>query len=142
MRFERSALCQRRIFMSVDLTSQHCLRSTLRLIPCTLLLGMPLKSVDWCGNIREPCELDERFFSYENPWDDPYSDLSKYFSALNKGKRIEEMDVDRVSAAVDLVSFRNIDDWCYVEQFDKNTLTQVTECHVTRYRFFAQQCQC
>ena len=103
------------------LPTQHATFNT-----CTLLLGMPLKSVDWRGDIREPSELDERFFSYENPWDDPYSDLSKYFSVLNKDKRIEEVDIDRVSAAVDLVSFRNIDDWCYVEQFDKNTLTQVT----------------
>lgn len=95
---------------------------------------MPLKSVDDNGNILELFELDQTFSSYRNPWGDPYSDLSKYFSAQSEAQINEGVDLSTVSAAVDLVSFRNLDDWCYTEQFDKRTLAQVSHvlvCSVT-----------
>ena len=88
---------------------------------------MPLKSVDNHGNILEPWQLDQLFSSYQNPWDDPYSDLTQYFNMINKrNERDDESVLCDVSAAVNLVSFRNMDDWCYSENFDSHTLAQVT----------------
>jgi hypothetical protein len=70
--------------------------------------------------------LDKKFSSYNNPWDDPYSDFSKYFNARDQGMINDDVkDLGSVSAAVRLVSFRNLDDWCYVEEFDRTTFTQV-----------------
>lgn len=83
---------------------------------------MPLKSVDATGGVVEPKELK---FPYNIPCDDPYSDFSKYFSARDQGMISDGVDLASVSAAVPLVSFRNLDDWCYVEEFDKTTFTQV-----------------
>ena len=87
--------------------------------------GMPLKSVEATGDIVEPQQTNKEFSSYMNPWDDPYSDFSKYFSAHADGTINSDVDLASVSAAVRLVSFRNLDDWCYVEEFDRNTFTQV-----------------
>ena len=87
--------------------------------------GMPLKSVEATGDIVEPQQTNKELSSYMNPWDDPYSDFSKYFSAHADGTINSDVDLASVSAAVRLVSFRNLDDWCYVEEFDRNTFTQV-----------------
>ncbi|CAB4022723.1 Hypothetical predicted protein [Paramuricea clavata] len=90
--------------------------------------GIPLKSVEATGNIVEPQQLDKKFSSYNNPWDDPYSDFSKYFNARDQGMINDDVkDLGSVSAAVRLVSFRNLDDWCYVEEFDRTTFTQVLD---------------
>ena len=86
---------------------------------------MPLKSVEATGGVVEPQELDKKFSSYSIPCDDPYSDFSKYFKARDQGTVNDDVDLASVSAAVPLVSFRNLDDWCYVEEFDKTTFTQV-----------------
>lgn len=77
------------------------------------------------GDIVEAEVVDSKFSCYKNPWDDPYSDLSKYYNARAKGVINDDTALSSVSAAVDLVSFRNLDDWCYVEEFDKTIFTQV-----------------
>ena len=84
------------------------------------LTGIPLKGVDANGNVME-----QQLSSYKNPWDDPYSDFAKYYSAREQGMIKSDVDLASVSAAVNLVSYRNLDEWCYVEEFDKTTLTQV-----------------
>ena len=98
---------------------------------------MPLKSVDATGGVVEPKELK---FPYNIPCDDPYSDFSKYFSARDQGMISDDVDLASVSAAVPLVSFRNLDDWCYVEEFDKTTFTQVdfSTISVSYYYFLMQ----
>ncbi|XP_028409597.1 sperm-associated antigen 17-like isoform X2 [Dendronephthya gigantea] len=84
--------------------------------------GIPLKSVDGNGNV-----VEQRLSSYKNPWDDPYSDFMKYNSAREQGMIKSDVDPASVSAAVNLVSYRNLNEWCYVEEFDQNTFTQVLE---------------
>ena len=77
------------------------------------------------GDVVEPQELTEKFSSYNNPWDDPYSDFSKYCKARDQGLITDDVDLSCVSAAVNLVSFYNVDDWCFIEEFDNTTFTQV-----------------
>jgi hypothetical protein len=88
--------------------------------PNFLYIGLPLKSAEASGDVIEP-----QLSSCNNPWDDPYSDFDQYFNAREQGTVNGDVDLASISAAVSLVSFRNLDDWCYVEEFDKTTFTQV-----------------
>ena len=90
-----------------------------------LYIGLPLKSVETNGDVIEPHVLEKEISSYNNPWDDPYSNFDKYFNARGQGMISGDVDLASVSAAAHLVSFRNLDDWCYVEEFDRTTFTQV-----------------
>jgi hypothetical protein len=90
-----------------------------------LYIGLPLKSAEASGDVIEPQQLEKRLSFCNNPWDDPYSDFDQYLNAREQGMVNGDVDLASISAAVSLVSFRNLDDWCYVEEFDKTTFTQV-----------------
>lgn len=75
-----------------------------------VIAAMLLKTPRECGEIVNPSELDEAFKFYFNPWDYPYNQLNTF-------------KTDSLSGTIG--SFRNLDDWCFVEHFDQKTLLQV-----------------
>ena len=90
--------------------------------------GMLLKVANQNGDIVDLREVDESFKFYANLWDHPYSKLSE-FQAL----RFPSDDSDKVKLLSDfdsspLASFRNLDEWCFVEYFDNKTMIQVSVC--------------
>ncbi|EDO27462.1 predicted protein [Nematostella vectensis] len=88
--------------------------------------GMLLKVANEEGEIIDPRHLDEAFLSYSNPWDYPYTRLEEFrkvkFCSDDSGQlKISALD----SSETPLTSFRNLDDWCFMEHLDHNTLLQV-----------------
>ena len=88
--------------------------------------GMLLKAVSQNWDIVDLRDVDESFKSYSNLWDHPYSKLSE-FQAL----RFPCDDSEKVKLASDissspLGSFRNLDEWCFVEHFDHKTMIQAS----------------
>ncbi|XP_078373230.1 sperm-associated antigen 17-like isoform X2 [Oculina patagonica] len=89
--------------------------------------GMLLKVVGQSGDVVDLKDVDESFKIYSNLWDHPYSKLSE-FQAL----RFPADDSEKVKLASDinsspLASFRNLDEWFFVEHFDHKTMIQVLE---------------
>lgn len=72
---------------------------------------MLLKTPSESGKIIHPSEIDETLKYYSNPWDYPYDQLCNFRT-------------DSLSGTISF--FRNMDDWCFAEHFDKNTLLQVS----------------
>lgn len=86
--------------------------------------GMLLKVANHNGNIVDLRDVDESFKLYSNLWDHPYSKLSE-FQAL----RFPDDDLEKVKPASDsfpLTTFRNLDEWCFVEHFDQKTMIQAS----------------
>lgn len=88
--------------------------------------GMLMKVVSQSGDVVDLRDVDESFKIYSNLWDHPYSKLSE-FQAL----RFPADDSEKVKLASDinsspLASFRNLDEWCFVEHFDHKTMIQAS----------------
>lgn len=88
--------------------------------------GMLLKVANENGDIVDLREVDESFKFYSNLWDHPYSKLSE-FQAL----RFPNDDSGKVKLGSEfdsspLASFRNLDDWYFVEHFDHKTMIQAS----------------
>ena len=85
--------------------------------------GMLLKVASDNGEIVDLRDVDESFKFYTNLWDHPYSKLSE-FQAL----RFPSDDTEKVklTSSSPLSSFRNLDEWCFVEHFDGKTMTQAS----------------
>lgn len=86
--------------------------------------GMLLKVADHNGDVVDLEEVDESFKFYSNLWDHPYSKLSEFQALrfLNEDLEIKKLANDSVL----LTSFRNLDEWCFVEHFDPKTMIQVS----------------
>lgn len=87
--------------------------------------GMLLKSVNDNGDIINPMELDEAFKSYCNPWDYPYSKLEDFMEVKFCSDESGKLKISEIESNSPLTSFRNLDDWCFMEHFDRTTLLQV-----------------
>ena len=83
--------------------------------------GMLLKITDGDGEIVDPPAIDEAFEAYTNPWDYPYNDLGDF---QRWKASCAETDTSKMADSV-LATFRNLDEWCFVEHFDQKTLLQV-----------------
>ena len=85
--------------------------------------GMLLKVADENGDIVDLKEVDDCFKFHSNLWDHPYSKLSEFQELRFPGDNTEKAFLTDTSP---LSSFRNLDDWCFVEHFDNKTMIQVS----------------
>ena len=105
-------LCQ---FCSVNSVSRETLDRALKQYAFE---GMLLKTASEYGDVVEPRELDNAFELYSNPWDYPYNKLNEFQAGTLQSK-------EGTLSPGTVASFRNLDDWCFVEHFDQKTLLQV-----------------
>lgn len=90
------------------------------------LEGMLLKVANQNGDIVDLRDLDESFKFYANLWDHPYCKLNEFQSL-----RFPSDDPKKVNLGGDidsslLASFRNLDDWCFLEHYDQKTMIQAS----------------
>ena len=88
--------------------------------------GMLLKVANENGDIVDPREVDEAFKFYANLWDHPYSKLSEFEALRFPNDDPENMKLASDFGSSPLASFRNLDEWCFVEHFDHKTMIQVS----------------
>ena len=104
-----------------------CPRTLDRALQQLAFEGMLLKLVDEDGEILEPPDLDEAFGDYVNAWDFPYTDLAEFRKVKLKldGSGRPEAGEKLLGEETMLSTFRNLNEWCFAEHLDRNTLLQV-----------------
>lgn len=95
--------------------------------------GMLLKVADENGDIVDLRKVDDCFKFYSNLWDHPYSKLSEFQELRFPGDNTEKAVLTDTSP---LSSFRNLDDWCFVEHFDNKTMIQASIRNDSFFRLF------
>ena len=88
--------------------------------------GMLLKAANESGEIVDLREVDELFAFYANLWDHPYSKLGEFQALRFPNNREEKVELENSFDSSPLASFRNLDEWCFVEHFDHKTLIQAS----------------
>ena len=84
--------------------------------------GMLMKVASQDGDIVDLRDVDESFKLYSNPWDHPYSKMSEF-----QASRFPSDNLEKLKLASDInSSFRNLDGWCFVEHFDRETTIQAS----------------
>ncbi|XP_068698646.1 sperm-associated antigen 17-like [Montipora foliosa] len=97
--------------------------------------GMLLKAANESGDIVDLREVDELFAFYANLWDHPYSKLGEFQALRFPNNREEKVELENSFHSSPLASFRNLDEWCFVEHFDHKTLIQVLEAARLSYPY-------
>lgn len=89
--------------------------------------GMLLKIANQNGDIVDLREVDESFKLYSNLWDHPYSKLSEFQELrFPSDDDSEKVKLGKDISSSPLASFRNLDEWCFVEHFDHKTMIQAS----------------
>ena len=112
-----------RHFCQSEMGSTHFLERALKQFTFE---GMLLKTVAQNGEIQDLREVDDAFKSYANLWDHPYSRLSEFQRVRFPSDEQEKVKFADELNSSPLASFRNLDDWCFVENFDRKTLIQAS----------------
>ena len=88
--------------------------------------GMLLKVTNQDGDIVDLRDVDESFKLYSNPWDHPYSKLSEFQASRFPTDDLEKLKLTSDVNSSPLTSYRNLDEWCFVEHFDRKSTIQAS----------------
>ena len=88
--------------------------------------GMLMKVASQDGDIVDLRDVDESFKLYSNPWDHPYSKMSEFQASRFPSDNLEKLKLASDINSSPLTSFRNLDGWCFVEHFDRETTIQAS----------------
>ena len=113
-----------RYFCQSEMTSTSFLERALKQFAFE---GMLLKNVFQNGEVVDLREVDDAFLFYANLWDHPYSKLSEFQRVRFPSEGEEKVKVADEFNSSPLASFRNLDEWCFVEHFDRKTLIQASK---------------